>query len=57
MDLLEKELLFASPAAGLFFVNIRYLFNGNRLHFIKSYYLKGTAARHQGQTELGFEDQ
>lgn len=41
-ELLEKEFLFRSPAEGVFFVNIRYMFNGDRLAFVKAYQLKGT---------------
>lgn len=55
-ELLDKELLFASPVAGVFFVNIQFLFNGDRLHFIKSYYLRGSEGKRAGQSELGFGD-
>jgi hypothetical protein len=40
-ELLEKEFLFRSPSDGVFFVNIRFMFNGDRLTFVKSYHLKG----------------
>lgn len=36
-ELLEKEFLFRSPNPGLFFVNIRFMFNGDRLAFVKGY--------------------
>lgn len=39
-ELLEKEFLFRSPNPGLFFVNIRFMFNGDRLAFVKGYKLK-----------------
>lgn len=39
-ELLEREFLFRHPAAGLFWVNIRYMFNGDRLAFVKGYKLK-----------------
>src|SRR5260221_11876723 len=42
-ELLEKEFLFRSPSDGVFFVNIRFMFNGDRLAFVKSYHLKGAA--------------
>jgi len=45
-ELLEKEFLYRSPSDGVFFVNIRFMFNGDRLAFVKSYHLKG-AARQQ----------
>lgn len=42
-DLQSKDILFASHSEGLFFINIQYIFNGNRLHFVKSYYKKEAA--------------
>src|SRR5271154_6283069 len=36
-ELLEKEFLFRSPYDGTFFVNIRFMFNGDRLAFVKGY--------------------
>ena len=39
-ELLEKEFLFRSPFPGMFFVNIRFMFNGDRLAFVKGYRLK-----------------
>ena len=39
-ELLGKEFLFRSPNPGLFFVNIRFMFNGDRLAFVKGYKLK-----------------
>ena len=42
-ELLAKEFLFRSTNPGLFFVNIRFMFNGDRLAFIKGYRLKGSA--------------
>jgi hypothetical protein len=46
-ELLEKEFLFKSPSDGVFFVNIRFMFNGDRLAFVKSYHLKD-ASRQPG---------
>jgi hypothetical protein len=40
-ELLEKQFLFRSPYGGVFFVNIQYIFNGDRLAFVKAYHLKG----------------
>lgn len=40
-ELLDREFIFRSPADGVFFVNIRYMFNGDRLAFVKAYHLKG----------------
>ncbi|HVX16322.1 MAG TPA: replication/maintenance protein RepL [Pirellulales bacterium] len=42
-ELLEKEFLFRSPSDGVFFVNIRFMFNGDRLAFVKAYHLKDAA--------------
>ena len=42
-ELLEKEFLYRSPSDGVFFVNIRFMFNGDRLAFVKGYHLKGSA--------------
>jgi hypothetical protein len=41
-ELLEKEFLFRSPSDGVFFVNIRFMFNGDRLAFVRTYHLKGS---------------
>lgn len=50
-ELLEKEFLFRSPYDGTFFVNIRFMFNGDRLAFVKGYQLKN-AADSQGMLQL-----
>jgi hypothetical protein len=41
-ELLQKGFIYNSPYEGVFFVNIRYMFNGDRLAFVKAYHLKGT---------------
>lgn len=46
-ELLEKEFLYLTPYQGLFFVNIRYMFNGDRLAFVKGYQRKGTGRQAQ----------
>jgi hypothetical protein len=51
-ELLEKEFLFRSTSDGVFFINIRFMFNGDRLAFVKTFHLKG--AGHQ--QELALED-
>jgi len=51
-ELLEKEFIFRSPYDGLFFVNIRFMFNGDRLAFVRGYKLKGSDPR---QTVLPLE--
>jgi hypothetical protein len=40
-EILEKGFLFRSVAADVYFVNIRFMFNGNRQTVIKSYRIKG----------------
>jgi hypothetical protein len=40
-ELLERQFLFRSPYDGTFFINVRYMFNGDRLAFVKAYHLKG----------------
>ena len=40
-ELVDKQFLYHSPVDGVFFVNIRYMFNGDRLAFVKAYHLKG----------------
>lgn len=54
-ELLEKEFLYRSPSDGVFFVNIRFMFNGDRLAFVKSYHLKGAGPQRElllGDTPL-----
>lgn len=41
-ELFDQEFLFRSPEDGTFFVNIRYMFNGDRLAFVKAYQVKGS---------------
>jgi hypothetical protein len=45
-ELLEKKFLCRSPSDAVFFVNIRFMFNVDRLAFVKSYHLKD-ASRQQ----------
>jgi hypothetical protein len=54
-DLLEKEVIYASPAEGMFFLNIQYMFNGNRLHFVKSYHLSKSRSA-TAPSPLGFDE-
>lgn len=48
-ELLEKEFLFRSRSDGVFFVNIRFMFNGDRLAFVRSYHLKDTGRQQELQ--------
>lgn len=51
-ELLSKEFLYRSPSDGVFFVNIRFMFNGDRLAFVKGYRRKGSTV----QGELDFSE-
>ena len=51
-ELLENEFLYRSPSADVFFVNIMYMFNGNRITLAKTYYMKERSA----QAELLLSD-
>jgi hypothetical protein len=50
-ELLDKEVIFRSPVDGVFFVNIRCMFNGDRLAFVKAYHLKGSGYQPELQLE------
>jgi hypothetical protein len=39
-ELLKKEFLYRSTSDGVFFINIRFMFNGDRLAFVRTYHLK-----------------
>jgi len=39
-ELLEKEFLYRSTSDGVFFINITYMFNGDRLGFVRTYHMK-----------------
>jgi hypothetical protein len=51
-ELLEKGFLFRSMAADMYFVNVRYMFNGNRMVLVESYRRKGSAT----QAELPLDE-
>lgn len=55
-DLLKKEFLFRSTNPGLFFVNIRFMFNGDRLAFIKGYTLQKTKRKKTSIKKINSED-
>jgi hypothetical protein len=46
-EMLEKEFLYRSPSEGVYFVNIRFMFNGDRLAFVKSYHVKGASRQEE----------
>jgi hypothetical protein len=49
-QLLEKEFIYESLVSEVFFVNIRYMFNGDRLAFVRTYHVKRPAD--QGELPL-----
>jgi hypothetical protein len=49
-ELLEKEFLYHSTSGSVFFINIRFMFNGDRLAFVRTYHLKGGSQ--QGELPL-----
>jgi hypothetical protein len=51
-ELLEKQFLYRSTSDGLFFINIRFMFNGDRLAFVRTYHLKESGQ----QSELPLDD-
>lgn len=51
-ELLERQFLFRSPNPGLYWVNIQFMFNGDRLAFVKGYKLKGTPSGSQPELPL-----
>jgi hypothetical protein len=46
-ELLDRQFLYRSPSEGVFFVNIQYMFNGDRLAFVKAYHLKGAKPQNE----------
>jgi len=52
LELLKAEFIYHSPTPGLYFTNVRFMFNGNRIVTAKEYVLKGSAQ----QASLDFED-
>ncbi|MGD0137399.1 MAG: hypothetical protein ABSD28_00860 [Tepidisphaeraceae bacterium] len=46
-ELLEKEFLYRSTSDGVFFINIRFMFNGDRLAFVRTYHLKGAGRQEE----------
>lgn len=41
-ELLDRGFLFRSPAADVYFINVRFMFNGDRLTVVRSYRRKGS---------------
>lgn len=57
-ELMEKEFVFESMTPNLYFLNIDYLFNGNRLAFIKEYRVTDKSfKKEKKQSELTIEDE
>jgi len=54
-ELLEKEFLYLTLYPGVFFVNIRYMFNGDRLAFVRGYKRKSKRKIDPKQNDLFIE--
>jgi len=46
-QLLEKEFIYESMVSDVFFVNIRYMFNGDRLAFVRTYHIRSAGEPEQ----------
>jgi hypothetical protein len=42
-ELLDRDFLFRSPAADVYFINVRFMFNGDRMTVVRTYRRKGSA--------------
>ena len=51
-QLLEKEFIYESMVSDVFFVNIRYMFNGDRLAFVRTYHVKKNGEEEQLPLDL-----
>jgi hypothetical protein len=56
-ELLEKGFLYRSTSDGVFFINIRFMFNGDRLAFVRSYHLKDAHRQQELPFTPAIEDQ
>jgi hypothetical protein len=46
-ELLEKAFLFRSIAADVYFVNVNFMFNGDRMVVVKAYRRSGSTLQHE----------
>lgn len=46
-ELLDKGFLFRSVASDVYFVNVRFMFNGDRMHVIRTYRRKGSSLQQE----------
>lgn len=51
-ELLAKEFIFRSMAADVYFVNVRFMFNGDRLVLVQSYKRKSSRAKVENENQL-----
>ncbi|MFZ4700918.1 MAG: hypothetical protein ACOYMG_12790 [Candidatus Methylumidiphilus sp.] len=51
-ELLSKGFIFRSLAADVYFVNVRFMFNGDRMALVQSYRRKGKAAARELPSEI-----
>ena len=50
-ELLANEIIYKSTKPNLFYLNVNYMFNGNRLALVKEYRLKGYVGRAKKSTQ------
>lgn len=55
-ELLDNEFIFRSLATDVYFVNIRFMFNGDRIALVQSYRRKGTNPQEKLQNELPLDE-
>lgn len=53
-ELLNREILYRSSVAGVYYLNVNYVFNGDRLALIKEYRLKSAIEESEPQETLPF---
>lgn len=51
-EILDKKFIAESMMPGMYFINVDFMFNGNRLAFIKEYRLKGTSSPKNDMAQL-----
>lgn len=50
-ELLDKDFIAESEAPGLYFLNLDYMWNGDRLAFVKEYRVKGSTSNDQAKRD------
>lgn len=55
-ELLEKEFIYRSLATDVYFVNVRFMFNGDRMVLVQSYRRKNANGSNAGKNQLSLLD-